>query len=88
MELVAERRVTLLGSDGNNNTAPSCVEGVDFPVHVLALRALDMLILGYLQFDELIAICESAGRWSFLCVIPPLRLAAGTGSPINPIAIL
>jgi kynurenine formamidase len=88
MELVAQRGVAVLGSDGNNDTAPSAVDGVDFPVHVLAVRALGMPLLDYLRFDDLIAICESAGRWSFLCVIAPLRLPAGTGSPINPIAIL
>jgi hypothetical protein len=32
--------------------------------------------------------CEQAGRWSFMCVIAPLWLKAGTGSPVNPIAIL
>ena len=31
---------------------------------------------------------QTAGRWSFLCVIAPLRLPTGTGSPVNPIAIL
>ncbi|MDN5764901.1 MAG: cyclase family protein [Humibacillus sp.] len=40
--LLAERQVAVLGSDGNNDTAPSCVAGVDFPVHVLAINALGM----------------------------------------------
>jgi kynurenine formamidase len=88
MELIAQRGVAVLGSDGNNDTAPSSVAGVDFPVHVLAVRALGMPLLDYLQFEDLVEICESAGRWSFFCVIAPLRLPAGTGSPINPIAIL
>jgi len=88
MELIAQRGIALLGSDGNNDTAPSSVEGVGFPVHVLAVRALGMPLLDYLQFDNLASICERAGRWSFLCLIAPLRLAVGTGSPINPIAIL
>jgi hypothetical protein len=34
-----------------------------------------------------VALCEGLRRWSFLCVLAPLRLHAGTGSPINPIAI-
>jgi len=88
IELIAQRGIAVLGSDGNNDTAPSCVEGVDFPVHVLAVRALGMPLLDYLDFEDLASICESAGRWSFFCVIAPLRLAVGTGSPINPIAIL
>ncbi len=88
MEFVAERQVAALGSDGNSDTAPSVVDGVGFPVHVLAINAMGLHLLDYLQFEDLVPACEAAGRWSFLCVIAPLRLPGGTGSPINPIAIL
>jgi kynurenine formamidase len=88
MSLLAERQLAVLGSDSNNDTAPSVAEGVEFPVHVLAINALGLLMLDYLQFDGLVRLCEEAGRWSFLCVIAPLRLTTGTGSPVNPIAIL
>jgi kynurenine formamidase len=88
LELLAERRVGVLGSDGNNDTAPSAVEGVDFPVHVLAINAMGLHLLDYLDFEDLLALCRELRRWSFLCVLAPLRLPAGTGSPINPIAIL
>lgn len=88
LEFVAERRVAVLGSDGNNDTAPSSTEGVDFPVHVLAVNAMGMHLLDYLQFGELHRICAREDRWSFMCVIAPLRLPTATGSPINPIAIL
>src|SRR4051794_4852132 len=86
--LLAERGVAVLGSDGNGDTAPSIIEGVDFPVHVLAVNALGMMLLDYLEFETLVPLCEQLQRWSFLCVIAPLRLPAGTGSPINPIAVL
>ena len=88
MEFVAERKVAALGSDSNNDTSPSTAEGVDFPVHVLALNAMGLHLLDWLQFDGLVPICADAGRWSFCCVIAPLRLEHGTGSPVNPIAIL
>jgi hypothetical protein len=88
LEFMVERRVAVLGSDGNNDTAPSLVDGVDFPVHVLAVNALGLHLLDYLQFDDLAPMCEQAGRWSFPCVIAPLQLSRGTGSPVNPIAIL
>jgi kynurenine formamidase len=87
LELLEERRIGVLGSDGNNDTAPSAVEGVDFPVHVLAVNAMGLHLLDYLDFEDLVALCEGLRRWSFLCVLAPLRLSAGTGSPINPIAI-
>jgi kynurenine formamidase len=88
MEYLAERQVAAVGSDGNSDTAPSLVDGVAFPVHVLAINAMGLHLLDYLQFEDLVPLCEAAGRWSFLCVIAPLRLPGGTGSPVNPIAIL
>jgi kynurenine formamidase len=88
MEFVAERRVAVLGSDSNNDTFPSIAEGVDFPVHVLAVNAMGLHLLDWLQLDDLAGLCAETGRWSFCCVIAPLRLVRGTGSPVNPIAIL
>ena len=87
MWFLAERSVAALGSDGNSDTAPSSTEGVDFPIHVLAINAMGVHLLDYLQFEDLRAACERARRWEFLFVAAPLRIAGGTGSPINPIAI-
>jgi kynurenine formamidase len=88
LEFVAERKVAALGSDGNNDTAPSAVDGVDFPVHALAMNALGLHLMDYLQFEDLAPMCEAHGRWTFLAVVAPLRLPHATGSPVNPIAIL
>ena len=85
---LADRRVAALGSDGNNDTAPSTTEGVAFPIHVLALNAMGIHLLDYLQFEDLVGRCEEADRWEFLFVAAPLRIEGGTGSPVNPIAIL
>jgi kynurenine formamidase len=87
VELLAERRVAVLGSDGNNDTAPSAVAGIGFPVHVLAIHAMGLYLLDWLHLEELRAVCEELHRWTFLVVIAPLRLRGGTGSPVNPIAI-
>jgi kynurenine formamidase len=84
---LAERRVAALGCDGNSDTAPSITEGVGFPIHVLALTAMGVHLLDYLHLRELAAVCEKAGRWEFLFVAAPLRIAGGTGSPLNPIAV-
>jgi kynurenine formamidase len=88
LTFLAERGVAALGSDGNSDTAPSTTEGVTFPIHVLALTAMGVHLLDYLQFEDLLAACERTGRWEFLFVAAPLRIAGGTGSPLNPIAIL
>jgi kynurenine formamidase len=85
-ELLTEREVAVLGSDTNSDTAPSRTEGVPYPMHVLAVNAMGLHLLDYLQLDPLAATCERAGRWEFLCVVAPLRIPGGTGSPVNPIA--
>ena len=63
-------------------------EGVGFPIHVLALTAMGVHLLDYLHLEALAAACEETGHWQFLFVGAPLRIAGGTGSPLNPIAIL
>ncbi|NUL02716.1 cyclase family protein [Streptomyces lunaelactis] len=88
MTFLADRGVAVLGGDGNNDTAPSSVDGVGFPVHVLGVHAMGLHLLDYLQFEGLVPLCEEEDRWSFLCVIAPLRLPGATGSPVNPIAVV
>jgi kynurenine formamidase len=58
MPFVAERRVAALGSDGNSDTAPSTTEGVPFPIHVLAINAMGVHLLDYLQLEDLRLACE------------------------------
>jgi kynurenine formamidase len=87
MRFIAERGVAALGSDGNSDTAPSTTDGVGFPIHVLAITALGIHLLDYLQLEDARSKCEAAGRWEFLLVAAPLRIVEGTGSPLNPIAI-
>jgi kynurenine formamidase len=88
MRFLAERRVAVLGSDSNNDAAPSAVADVPFPVHVLAVNAMGLHLVDYLFLEELARHCEELRRWSYFCLIAPLRLVAGTGSPVNPIAVL
>jgi kynurenine formamidase len=88
MPPLADRGIVALGSDGNSDTAPSSTEGVAFPIHVLALNAIGMLLLDYLNLEDLADACVSERRWEFLCVTAPLRVVGGTGSPVNPLAIL
>jgi len=88
MRFVADRGVAVLGSDGNSDTAPSSTEGIAFPIHVLAITAMGVHLLDYLRLEDLLAACERVARWEFFFVAAPLRIAGGTGSPLNPIAIL
>jgi kynurenine formamidase len=85
--LLAERHIGILGSDTNSDAAPSRTEGVPFPIHVLAINAMGLHLLDYLQLDDLASTCERLDRWEFQCVVAPLRIPGGTGSPVNPVAV-
>jgi hypothetical protein len=87
VRFLADRQVAAMGSDGNNDASPSATKGVGFPIHVLAVNAMGLHLMDYLQFERLTEVCATLGRWEFLIVVAPLRIAGGTGSPVNPIAI-
>jgi kynurenine formamidase len=88
LRFVASRAVAALGSDGNSDTAPSTPQGVSFPIRALATAAIGLHLLDYLQFEDLILACERAQRREFLFITAPLRIVGGSGSPINPLAVL
>jgi hypothetical protein len=41
-----------------------------------------------LRLDLLADACAERNRWEFSFVVAPLQIGGGTGSPVNPIAIL
>ena len=88
MGWLAERQVAILGGDGDSDAHPSPVEGVGHPIHVLAIVAMGMCLLDNLDLERLSEACSEAGTFEFLLAVAPLIVPGGTGSPVNPIAIL
>ncbi|MFJ7073742.1 cyclase family protein [Streptomyces sp. NPDC098781] len=86
--LLAERGIALLGGDGDSDVRPSPVDGVHSPVHALALTAMGVPLLDNLDLEPLSSVCAAEGRYEFLLVVAPLNVPAGTGSPVNPVAVL
>ena len=41
-----------------------------------------------LNLDDPAAACVEENRWESMLTVAPLRLTNGTGSPMNPIAVL
>ncbi|MFB7463592.1 cyclase family protein [Streptomyces sp. NPDC056224] len=88
MPLLAERAIALLGADGDSDVRPSPVEGLHSPVHALAVTAMGVPLLDNLDLEALSAACAEAGRYEFMLVVAPLNVPGGTGSPVNPVAVL
>ena len=82
-----EREVAALGCDGVSDVIPSRVDGVDLPIHQVAIVAMGLHLLDNLDLEKLARACREEGRWAFLLTVAPLVLLRGTASPVNPIAV-
>jgi kynurenine formamidase len=82
-----ERGAALLGSDVVQDVRPSQVEGVNQPIHQLALWAMGMPLIDNADLDALSEATAQHRRWTYLLTINPLRVPGATGGPVNPIAV-
>ena len=82
-----ERGVAVFGDEGGTDTMPTAVEGINSPMHVLALVAMGMPLIENLDLEELAAEATAQDRWTFMFVLAPLHVRGATGSPANPLAI-
>jgi kynurenine formamidase len=83
------RGVAVLGCDGVSDPLPGVgIQGWAMPIHQCTLVAMGVHLLDNLRLDALAEACARHKRWSFLFTVAPLRVERGTGSPVNPIALL
>lgn len=76
--------------------APTADQGLDNPsagptplhLHAVAIPYMGLPLLDNADLEDLAEACAAERRWEFLFVVAPLVITGGTGSPVNPIAIL
>lgn len=83
-----ERDVAVLGSDGVSDPLPAEVHAWPMPLHMCLLVGMGVHLLDNLQLGRLATACAAAGRWEFFFTVSALPIGGGTGSPVNPVAIL
>ena len=81
--------VAVLGADCVSDPIPlPAIEGWGMPIHECTLVAMGVHLLDNLDLSGLQAACAELSQWDFQLTIAPLRIEQGTGSPVNPIAVL
>ncbi len=84
-----ERSVSVLGSDVVSDVIPlPAIEGWGMPIHECTLVAMGVHLLDNLDLSDLMTACGELSQWEFQLTVAPLRIERGTGSPVNPIALL
>jgi len=86
LKWLRERGAAVLGSDVVQDVRPSRVEGVNQPIHQIALRAMGMPLIDNADLEALSEAAARRRRWTFLLTMNPLRVPGATGGPVNPIA--
>jgi kynurenine formamidase len=87
LEWIHERKVALIGSDCAHDVLPSPFENEAIPIHVGTEVYMGLLLLHNLQLAGLQESCKRLLRNEFFLAVSPLRIAGGTASPVNPIAL-
>jgi kynurenine formamidase len=82
-----ERGVSFLASDDAQDVTPSLVEGINLPVHTLAITALGIDILDNQDLEALAETAARLNRLEFLLTVAPVPVTGGTGFPVNALAI-
>ena len=84
-----DRGVALLGSDGISDPIPGLgIPSWPFPVHQIGITGIGLHLIDNMALGALAAACAERRRWAFLFTVAPLRIAGGTGCPVNPVAVL
>lgn len=63
------------------------VSGAALPLHCALMRNLGVVFTEICDLEELAESCAADGRYTFLYTAAPLKVAQGSGSPVNPVAI-
>jgi len=82
-----ERRVAVLGSDGDNDVHPSEFRRWESAMHSVAIPFMGLPLLDNAELDVLSQVCQKEERWEFFLTIAPWRFHGTTSSPVNPIAL-
>lgn len=89
---LASRDVAVVASDnaaiGGLNARQLADEGLEDDLHMILLWRHGVHLAEMLWLEELGTACAGRAGRDFVFVAAPLRIEGGTGSPINPLAIL
>jgi len=88
VEWLHAREVAAVASDTSAvEVIPFEDPAVPLPVHALCIRDMGLTLGEMFDLDELAADSARDGVWEVLFSAPPLRVAGGIGSPLNPLAV-
>jgi kynurenine formamidase len=87
IEWIHERSIAAVATDTSRVEAPSPLEGLMIPFHMLAIRDMGLHLGEFWYLEELARNCDGDGVYEFFLSAQGLPITGAVGSPTNPIAI-
>lgn len=84
---IHEKKIALLGSDGDNDAHPINFKRWLSPFHTIGIPYLGLPLIDNADLEQLGKICKLENRYEFFITINPWRIEGTTSCPINPMAI-
>lgn len=88
IDTIARWDAATLATDGPGDNFPSTTEHCSVPIHVLTEVYLGLPLIHHLDLEDLATRMRERSEASFLLTVAPLKIDGGTGSPVNPIAMI
>jgi kynurenine formamidase len=85
---IRERGIAVLGSDVAHDPLPSPYERLAGPIHSVGIVGMGLWLLDNAYLEDLATAAAGAAQWEFWFSMGPLKLKRGTGSPVNPLAVI
>ena len=83
-----EHDVAVIATATSTDSSPSGYPAVRNPIHLVGIVAMGLWLVDNCNFESLASACAELDRWEFQFVIAPLAFAGGTGSVVNPLAVV
>lgn len=88
MDLVARWDLSIVATDSSGDNFPSTTPECSVPIHVLCEVYIGLPLVHHLDLEKLSLRMASRSSAAFMLAVAPLLVVGGTGSPVNPIAVL
>jgi kynurenine formamidase len=86
LPFLRDNDIALLGGDFTD-TEPTTYPDIPWTVHG-SIHAYGVAVIDNMLLTPLAEVCRSRGVHDFMFCTAPLRVTGGTGSPVNPLAVL
>jgi kynurenine formamidase len=88
MDLVAKWDLSTIATDSSGDNFPSTTSECSVPIHIITEGYLGLPLIHHLDLEEIGRRLAGRDRKDFFFSVAPLKIVGGTGSPVNPLAII